>query len=178
MTVGSYTSNESSSTPTIILGPIAALGAIFVLTWAVAIANRYLGFANPYTILSVGALVFGIATAACAYVGVRHLRRAEQLSRSDSLTLLPNRRALHIDIQSEYKQGHEVALAMIDLDGFKLINDHYGHFVGDAAIRECADIFKQVSDKEAKVYRLGGDEYAMMIGGQVAGTLLEGVCRS
>ena len=177
MTVGSYTSNESGSTRTIILGPIAALGAIFVLTWAVAIANRYLGFANPYTVLSVGALVFGLATAACAFLGLRHLRRAEQLSRSDSLTLLPNRRALHLDIQSEYRQGHEVALAMIDLDGFKLINDHYGHFVGDAAIRECAEIFKQVSDGEARVYRLGGDEYAMMIGGPVAGTLLEGVCR-
>lgn len=177
MTVGSYTSNESGSTRTIILGPIAALGGIFVLTWAVAIANRYFGFANPYTVLSVGALVFGLATAACAFLGVRHLRRAEKLSRSDSLTLLPNRRALHLDIQSEYRQGHEVALAMIDLDGFKLINDHYGHFVGDAAIRECAEIFKQVSDGEAKVYRLGGDEYAMMIGGPVAGTLLEGVCR-
>ena len=177
MTVGSYTSQQSGSARTVIFGPIATLGGIFITTWLVAVANRYLGFANPYSVLGIGALAFGIATAISAYLGVRHLRRVETLSRSDSLTNLPNRRALHIDIQHEYSQGHEVALAMIDLDGFKLINDHYGHFVGDAAIRECADIFTRVSDGEAKVYRLGGDEYALMIGGPLAGTLLEGVCR-
>ncbi|WP_258319839.1 putative bifunctional diguanylate cyclase/phosphodiesterase [Qipengyuania flava] len=177
MNVGSYTSKESGNTQTMIFGPIAALGTIFVATWLAAVLNRYLAFASPYTVLGIGTLVFTSATAICAWLGVRHLRYVDKLSRSDSLTQLPNRRALHTDIQQEYKQGHEVALAMIDLDGFKLINDHYGHFVGDAAIRECAEIFKQVSDGEAKVYRLGGDEYAMMIGGPVAGTLLEGLSR-
>ncbi len=156
---------------------MAVLGSIFVLTWATALANRYFEFALPSTVLGIGALAFCLATAGCAYVGIRYLRRVEQLSRSDSLTKLPNRRALHGDIQHEYRQGHEVALAMIDLDGFKLINDHYGHFVGDAAICQCAEIFREISDGEARVYRLGGDEYAMMIGGPVAGTLLEGLCR-
>jgi diguanylate cyclase (GGDEF)-like protein len=177
MTVGTYTSHESGSTRTILFGPMAALGGSFILTWSIAVANRFLDFATSSTILVIGAILFSMAAAICAHLTVRHLRRIEQLSRSDSLTLLPNRRALHFDIRHEYRQGHEVALAMIDLDGFKLINDHYGHFVGDVAIRECADIFKQVSDGEAKVYRLGGDEYAMMIGGPVAGTLLEGLCR-
>ncbi|UYH55057.1 bifunctional diguanylate cyclase/phosphodiesterase [Qipengyuania sp. SS22] len=177
MTVGSYQSDECGGTRTIIFGPMAALVGIFILTWLVALANRHFDFSSPSVILGFGALASSVATAICAYLGVRYLRRVDQLSRSDSLTLLPNRRALHFDIQQEYRQGHEVALAMIDLDGFKQINDHYGHFVGDAAIRECAGIFKQVSDGEATIYRLGGDEYAMMIGGPVAGTLLEGLCR-
>ena len=177
MMSSSYGYRESESAWAIVFGPMAVLATIFALTWSTTIANRYLGFSSPSTILSMGALAFGLATVVCAYVGRRHLRRVEHLSRSDSLTRLPNRRALHFDIQREYRQGHEVALAMIDLDGFKLINDHYGHFVGDAAIRECARIFGDISDGEAGIYRLGGDEYAMMIGGPVAGTLLEGLCR-
>lgn len=177
MMSSSYGYRESENAWAIVFGPMAVLATIFALTWSTTIANRYLGFSSPSTILSMGALAFGLATVVCAYVGRRHLRRVEHLSRSDSLTRLPNRRALHFDIQREYRQGHEVALAMIDLDGFKLINDHYGHFVGDAAIRECARIFGAISDGEAGIYRLGGDEYAMMIGGPVAGTLLEGLCR-
>ena len=177
MMSSSYGYRESESAWAIVFGPMAVLATIFALTWSTTIANRYLGFSSPSTILSMGALAFGLASVVCAYVGRRHLRRVEHLSRSDSLTRLPNRRALHFDIQREYRQGHEVALAMIDLDGFKLINDHYGHFVGDAAIRECARIFGDISDGEAGIYRLGGDEYAMMIGGAVAGTLLEGLSR-
>ncbi|WP_370032607.1 putative bifunctional diguanylate cyclase/phosphodiesterase [Qipengyuania mesophila] len=177
MISSSHGFRESDSTRTVIFAPMAVLAVIFVLTWAAALANRYFEFVSLATLLGVGALAFGIATVVCAFVGLRHLNRVERLARTDSLTLLPNRRALHLDVQHEYRQGHEVALAMIDLDGFKLINDHYGHFVGDAAIRECADIFRQISDGEAGVYRLGGDEYAMMIGGPVAGTLLEGLCR-
>ena len=171
MMSSSYGYRESESAWAIVFGPMAVLATIFALTWSTTIANRYLGFSSPSTILSMGALAFGLATVVCAYVGRRHLRRVEHLSRSDSLTRLPNRRALHFDIQREYRQGHEVALAMIDLDGFKLINDHYGHFVGDAAIRECARIFSDISDGEAGIYRLGGDEYAMMIGVR-CGTLL------
>ena len=162
---------------TVIFGPIAALASIFVLTWAVAVANRLYGFTSPYAVLGVGTVLFAATTALSTCFGLRQLRAIDQLARSDSLTQLPNRRALHSDIQDEIRQGHEVALAMIDLDGFKLTNDHYGHFVGDAALRQCAEIFKQISDGEARVYRLGGDEYAMMIGGAVAGTLLEGLSR-
>ncbi len=177
MTVGSQTSYEKAGLRTIIFGPIVALAAIFIATLAVAIANRLQNFTSPYNILAIGSILFGLTTAASIYSGLRHLREIDRLTRSDSLTHLPNRRALHSDIQDEFQQGHEVALAMIDLDGFKLTNDHYGHFVGDAAIRECAEIIKKVSDGEASVYRLGGDEYAMMIAGPVAGTLLEGLSR-
>ena len=175
MTAGSQTSVHRAGLRTV--GPIAALASIFVLTWAVAVANRLYGFTSPYAVLGVGTVLFAATTALSTCFGLRQLRAIDQLARSDSLTRLPNRRALHFDIQREYRQGHEVALAMIDLDGFKLTNDHYGHFVGDAALRQCAEIFKQISDGEARVYRLGGDEYAMMIGGAVAGTLLEGLSR-
>ncbi|MBX7496898.1 bifunctional diguanylate cyclase/phosphodiesterase [Qipengyuania sp. 6B39] len=136
-----------------------------------------MGFANPMAVLGAGSLAFAIAVVLLAIKGLRHLRQVELLSNSDSLTMLPNRRALHRDLQREGINGEEIALALLDLDGFKLVNDHYGHFVGDAAIRECSRIFVDMADGEARIYRLGGDEYAIMVAGPVAGTLLEGLCR-
>ena len=113
MTASTDISHASDGTRAIIFGPMAALGGSFLLTWSVALANRFLGFATSSSILVFGAVAFSIAAAISAFIGIRYIRRVEQLSRSDSLTLLPNRRALHSDIQHEYRQGHEVALAMI-----------------------------------------------------------------
>ncbi len=175
--MNSFSGRESDEARAAIFGPIAALAAIVAATAAAAAVNRYLEFASLTVLLGTGALAFCAAAGISAALGLRHLRHIDELSRTDSLTLLPNRRALHSDIQRECRNGNEVALALVDLDGFKLINDHYGHFVGDAAIRECAEIFEKVSAGEARIYRLGGDEYAVMMSGPVAGTLLEGLCR-
>ncbi|HEX5645305.1 MAG TPA: diguanylate cyclase, partial [Erythrobacter sp.] len=46
---------------------------------------------------------------------------------TDSLSLLPNRRALHTDIDHHHVADEEIALALVDLDSFKQVNDHYGH---------------------------------------------------
>jgi diguanylate cyclase (GGDEF)-like protein len=68
------------------------------------------------------------------------------------------------------------ALALIDLDGFKSINDQYGHFVGDRVIKECGILLGQVCGSEARAYRLGGDEFAILVIGPIAGNILEGIC--
>lgn len=104
-------------------------------------------------------------------------RRLQRLTNSDSLTGLPNRRALHEDVGHTVRPGEETALALIDLDGFKQVNDHYSHFVGDAIIRKSAEILQQVSKGEARLYRLGGDEFALLFTGPLAGTIVEGMCR-
>jgi len=72
----------------------------------------------------------------------------------------------------------EVALALIDLDGFKSVNDHYGHFVGDKLIKEAARILQELCAREARAYRLGGDEFAILKFGPVSGTIVEGICRN
>ena len=159
------------------LGPILVLSAIFLATVAMTLASPQAGFSSPTPILAAGSVIFLAAVAILGFFGLRQIGRIEKLSHSDSLTLLPNRRALHLDFQRFDKNNEEIALALIDLDGFKLVNDHYGHFVGDAAIRECATILSDLAEEDAIVYRLGGDEYALLIGGPVAGTLLEGLCR-
>lgn len=159
------------------LGPIIVLSSIFLGIFVLALASKLLGVGHPVYILAAGSLIFGLAVAVLAARGIRHLRIVDLISRSDSLTRLPNRRALHFDIQHEEQNGEEIALALLDLDGFKLVNDHYGHFVGDAAVRECGRIFQEVADGESRVYRLGGDEFALMMAGPLAATLLEGICR-
>lgn len=120
------------------------------------------------------------------YIGaVAYLGRAsraggmenEEQEDTDRLSLLPNRRALHADIDRHKVAGEEVAMALIDLDSFKQVNDHFGHFVGDQLIRQCAKIIRQTCGSEARCYRLGGDEFAITMMGPVAGNILEGICR-
>ena len=71
MMSSSYGYRESESAWAIVFGPMAVLATIFALTWSTTIANRYLGFSSPSTILSMGALAFGLATVVCAYVGYK-----------------------------------------------------------------------------------------------------------
>ena len=96
----------------------------------------------------------------------------------DSLSLLPNRRALHHDVHRKAPGGGEFALALIDLDGFKQVNDHYGHFVGDRLIKDCGVLLRDVCGEEGRVYRLGGDEFAILSIGAISGLILEGICRN
>ena len=96
----------------------------------------------------------------------------------DTLTGLPNRRALHMNIERDATDGAEVALALVDLDRFKQVNDHYGHHVGDQLIQQAAGILTELCGEEAQVYRLGGDEFAISMIGPLAGTILEGISRN
>lgn len=73
----------------------------------------------------------------------------------DSLTGLGNNRRLYKDLEDAVS-GVGI---FIDLDNFKRINDTYGHKVGDEILIKLADILRQISIKEMKVYRLYGDEF-------------------
>lgn len=106
------------------------------------------------------------------------MRGLETRALEDPLTRLPNRHALHEDMQLLSQGDEEVALAVMDLDSFKQVNDHYGHAVGDQLIALCAEMIRAVCGEEARCYRLGGDEFAALMSGKVAGTILEGMCRT
>lgn len=126
-------------------------------------------------IAALTAISAAMAIALYAFAKLRHL---QQLAVTDSLTGLPNRRALHQDVHVFAKPDEETALALIDLDGFKQVNDHYSHFIGDAIIRKCGELLVSVGKGEARCYRLGGDEFALLLTGPLAGTIAEGMCRS
>ncbi len=86
---------------------------------------------------------------------------------NDFLTGLFNRRYFFEWGQEAYEQakaaGKPLALAAMDIDFFKKINDNHGHDVGDIAIREFARILKETMPKEALCARLGGEEFSVLV---------------
>lgn len=87
-----------------------------------------------------------------------------RLARIDMLTNLPNRRQFFAvvgqHLESAMAAGEKLAVGILDLDGFKPVNDSYGHFVGDRVLAEVARRLMQDLPDPIAFYRLGGDEFA------------------
>lgn len=161
----------------LVLLPAVTLCLVVSAAALVVLANDRLSFGSLGVLFTSGVLLYS-ATIVFLSRGVSsNARELELLERTDALTGLPNRHCLHDDLERLTQSGGEVALAMLDLDGFKQINDHFGHAEGDELIRQCALLFKDVMGDDARFYRLGGDEFAAVASGAVAGTILEGLSR-
>lgn len=96
--------------------------------------------------------------------------RLEQLSTTDALTGLANRRAFDYCLKSEWQRStrnqQPLSLLMIDIDFFKLYNDHYGHLAGDACLRKIGAILFDCAQRSGElVVRYGGEEFAMLLPG-------------
>ena len=93
---------------------------------------------------------------------------AERLANTDKLTGLGNRRALDIDLEC-FRQMHinaevaDVVIAMMDLNGLKVVNDRYGHKQGDWLIISFANNLRSILRQEDKAYRYGGDEFVLLL---------------
>jgi len=107
-----------------------------------------------------------------AHISHTNLYEAEsRQSRLDALTGLPNRRAfeerLPVELSRASRQGRPVALCLIDLDGFKSVNDSLGHPAGDDVLRQVAQILDD-SRLADDCFRIGGDEFAILMPGTTA----------
>jgi len=95
-----------------------------------------------------------------------HKMLAEQ-AHTDFLTQLPNRRSfderLEEEIRRSQRYGHKFILAMMDMNGFKRINDTFGHPVGDQVLRQLADCLKTSVRESDFLARVGGDEFALLM---------------
>jgi len=82
----------------------------------------------------------------------------------DPLTDLPNRRAVLTRLRDPAlaEEGRQHAFFLLDLDGFKQVNDRYGHVAGDQVLQVVADRFKGVARPTDLLARLGGDEFAVL----------------
>lgn len=91
----------------------------------------------------------------------------ERLAHFDPLTELPNRMLfqdrLNHAIDRAQRYGHMIAVLLLDLDGFKTVNDSLGHPVGDRLLQEVAGRLKSCIRVEDTVARLGGDEFALIL---------------
>ncbi|MEO1920576.1 MAG: diguanylate cyclase [Sphingomonadaceae bacterium] len=83
---------------------------------------------------------------------------------TDALTGLPNRRAFlrHVEPRLERAGEQSMALAIIDLDHFKEVNDTHGHTAGDAALAQVAGVFRQLTGPGRYFARLGGEEFVLV----------------
>ena len=91
-----------------------------------------------------------------------HLYR---LAHYDPLTALPNRLVLSATLDNAVRSQHSVTVLMLDLDGFKEINDTLGHAAGDEVLKAAAQCIKACVGDRGVVGRLGGDKFAVVIAG-------------
>lgn len=105
--------------------------------------------------LGLGALIFA------------SLERIKQLAFYDPLTQLPNRRLmqerLKHGIDKARRDGNQLALLMLDLDRFKIVNDSLGHRMGDELLQQVAARMKAILRTVDTVARLGGDEFVVIL---------------
>ncbi|MHB1332017.1 MAG: diguanylate cyclase domain-containing protein [Sulfuriferula sp.] len=102
---------------------------------------------------------------------VQIMHRLEHLANHDCLTGLPNR-SLFLDrlhqAEARGSRNHDgFAVVILDLDGFKAINDSFGHAVGDVVLQTTAYRIRQCLREEDTVARLGGDEFSLILTGIV-----------
>ena len=92
---------------------------------------------------------------------------ADELSHTDVLTGLPNRRRLGVDLKAEVARSvrylRPIAFVMIDVDHFKTVNDAYGHQAGDEILSEFGTAFKAALRATDTAYRFGGDEFCVLL---------------
>jgi diguanylate cyclase (GGDEF)-like protein len=162
----------------LVLMPLALACVITGVAILAVSLNARLTIVAPGPLITATLLIYAAILMLVGRSAIANVRELEALGLTDSLTHLPNRRALHDDVERLSEGEEEVALALIDLDSFKQVNDHFGHAVGDQLIEQCARMLREVCGVEAYCYRLGGDEFAAVMAGKVAGTILEGMCRT
>jgi diguanylate cyclase (GGDEF)-like protein len=122
------------------------------------------------TLALIGVLALVIGSAVFYAVGGRALMRSHrsalQRATLDGLTDLPNQRAFHDElpqaVASATRHRVPLALAVLDLDDFKYLNDRYGHPRGDALLRRVASVLRAARSGD-RAYRIGGDEFALLL---------------
>jgi len=154
-------------------GPHSVVATVHHRSWALvaaaAVALATLVVRRPgdigwyVTLPAVTTLVAAGARLSLALKEARGAADALLLSRTDELTGLPNRRALLAGLAEELSRGGALALMLLDLDGFKEINDSLGHAAGDAVLQTVAARVPPALPPGAMLARLGGDEFALLV---------------
>ena len=150
-----------------VTGATVAAGA--VIAAAVAASDVVAGAGRPLPAPLLVAIVPAASVAVLIAVRARLERERESLRHyalTDALTGIANRRALMARIEYEVARHervrHSFALLVLDLDGFKLLNDRFGHAAGDELLRDVADALSRAVRGQDTVARLGGDEFCVL----------------
>ncbi len=93
--------------------------------------------------------------------------QADEVSHTDALTYLPNRRMVINTLQTEVHRSERyrtpLSISMIDIDHFKTINDSFGHTVGDQVLRQLATLLREKIREMDMIGRYGGEEFLLIL---------------
>lgn len=143
---------------------VCLIAADFAWT-LIVLVTKQMGSALP----SIPIILMSFANVCILHKGVKRLRENERkldkLAHYDSLTALPNRRAFNQAIKSSISKGEKFAVAFLDIDNFKNINDTMGHDYGNQVLIEIARRWSSILGENHFLACLGGDEFALIISG-------------
>jgi diguanylate cyclase (GGDEF)-like protein/putative nucleotidyltransferase with HDIG domain len=158
-------------------GVMGRLGSVAVALVPIVAHERYFGFMSvsvvdrPERLRMTSALdetLAGVsAQAATALENAGLIESMAHQARHDSLTGLLSHRAFQESLEAGVRGGGDGAftLALIDIDDFKLVNDLYGHTVGDDALRVVTDALQSSVRDRDLIFRVGGEEFAVILPG-------------
>jgi diguanylate cyclase len=137
---------------------VCAAGAAIVV-----LAFRPSDGLGPY--IAVPAVLTLLAAGGRLVLALREATGAAEalaLSQTDDLTMLPNRRAVRNRLDAGLAKHEPLALMLLDMDGFKEVNDTLGHAAGDTVLQLAAHRMRDLLPPEVMIARLGGDEFAIV----------------
>ncbi|CAB4931779.1 unannotated protein [freshwater metagenome] len=138
-----------------LLGTVAGL-CVLASTWGD-------GRSSLAEVLALACVAAAMSRSALGVRDAERFREIHRLASTDELTGLPNRRAFLARTQDLLGEGRPVGLLLLDLDGFKAINDGLGHAAGDDVLRHVARVLQDTAEEGCTPTRLGGDEFAVLL---------------
>jgi diguanylate cyclase (GGDEF)-like protein len=144
--------------------------SVFMSPTLLAIIALRPGYFPSFIVLpTIATLFLAFIRMAIVLKHSRNLGEEKILARTDELTGLPNRRRLIAELET--LSNTESALLLLDLNGFKPINDQFGHEMGDLVLRQVSARFSRSLPTGAILARLGGDEFGVIVSGAYETTL-------
>ncbi|WP_433129850.1 putative bifunctional diguanylate cyclase/phosphodiesterase [Micromonospora sp. CA-240977] len=134
---------------------------------AVVLARQPTGQTPHLIFVTMMALLGALAVrqGLAANENLRLVVRLRRLAYGDQLTGLPNRLSFNRRLRLALRDGRPAAVLLLDLDGFKQVNDRFGHATGDTLLTGLAARMRAVVADDGIIARLGGDEFAVLVDG-------------